>query len=101
MKFSDASDADGILFERNNNRQMMTPSVKLPTDVTAETVSNEVSLEEALEEGRQMMIKFIDNRFDEAVEFIFQKGSQNFIYAAGMGVIRSEERRVGKECRSR
>jgi len=90
-EFSDASDVDGILFERNNNRQMMTPSLKLPTDVTAETVSNDVSLEEALEEGRQMMIKFIDNRFDEAVEFIFQKGSQNFIYAAGMGVIKSIE----------
>lgn len=74
----------------NNNRKMMTPCVHLK-EMRDKINRNDVSLEEALEDGRQMMINFIDNRFDEAVEMLFEKGDQNFIYAAGMGVIKSIE----------
>lgn len=70
---------------------MLTPSMKYLETKTEDLTKNVISLEEALEDGRQMMIKFIDNRFDEAVEMVFEKGDQNFIYAAGMGVIKSIE----------
>lgn len=52
---------------------------------------NVISLEDAIEDGREMMIKFIDNRFEEAVDMVFEKGDQNMIYAAGMGAIKGLE----------
>jgi len=65
--------------------------MKLSEKKTEDLTKNRISLEEALEDGRQMFIKFIDNRFDEVVAGVFEKGDQNFIYAAGMGIIKSIE----------
>ena len=50
-----------------------------------------VSLEEALEDGRQMLINFVNNKFDEAVTQVFEKGNQNMIYAVGMGAVKGLE----------
>lgn len=50
-----------------------------------------MSLEEALEDGRQMLINFIDNKFDETVTQLFEKGNQNMIYALGMGAVKALE----------
>lgn len=69
---------------------MLTPGINLD-EKHEKLTRNDIPLEEALEDGRQMLINFIDNRFDETVEKLFEKGDRNFIYAAGMGVIKSIE----------
>lgn len=72
----------------NNNEKIITPGMNLD-EKHEKLTHNDIPLEEALEDGRQMLINFIDNRFDETVEKLFEKGDKNFIYAAGMGVIKS------------
>lgn len=88
LKFQDAE--QNVFNEKNNN----IPSPASPQDVNLNPdliTKNIISLEEALEDGRRMMILFIDNRFEEAVSTCFEKGTSNMIYAAGMGAIKSLE----------
>ena len=88
-QFEDARDTN-IFNEKNNN----VPAPASPNDVNLDpslVTKNVIDLEEALEDGRRMMILFIDNRFEEAVSTCFEKGTSNMIYAAGMGAIKSLE----------
>ncbi|KAI1296840.1 Tetratricopeptide repeat protein 39B [Halotydeus destructor] len=88
-QFEDASDGEAVN-EANNNIQSSFTGLP-PTSGSGKGHKNEISLQEALEDGRQMMINFVNNEFDEAVKLCFEKGDRNMVYAAGMGMIKALE----------
>lgn len=63
--------------------------MEIPTDKQQHELrhSDEMSLDECLEEGRELLIKFIDNRFAEVVQRLEEEAKGSMIHRLGVAAV--------------